>query len=85
VVWRHAAPAGTSVDAPTSDGRVLLVVQTPTTPGIDSELAAYRLDDGVPLWTATLPGGVFRVSPVGRVLVGYTTDTAVVLRTAGRS
>ncbi|MDM7854509.1 outer membrane protein assembly factor BamB family protein [Cellulomonas alba] len=84
VVWRHAAPPGTSVDAPTSDGRALLVVQTPTTPGIDSALGAYRLGDGVPLWTATLPGGVFRVSPVGRVLVGYTTDGAVVLRAADR-
>jgi len=84
IVWQHAAPGGTSVDAPTSDGRVLLVVQTPTAPGTDSSLRAYRLDDGVPLWSATLPDGVFRVAPEGRVLVGYTTEGAAVLRTADR-
>jgi outer membrane protein assembly factor BamB len=84
VLWRHRAPRGTSLDAPTSDGRVLLVVQTPTAPGTDSSLGAYRLDDGVPLWSAPLPDGVFRVSPAGRALVGYTAEGAVVLRAAGR-
>jgi hypothetical protein len=63
---------------------VLLVVQTPTAPGTDSSLGAYRLDDGVPLWSAPLPDGVFRVSPAGRALVGYTAEGAVVLRAAGR-
>jgi outer membrane protein assembly factor BamB len=83
IAWKREGEPGLALDAPTSDARHLLVVETPYTGVPPVTLVAYDLSSGARAWTADLPTSVARAYPAGRVLLAYAPAGPEVLRTGG--
>ena len=79
IVWRSTVSPGHAPGSLATDGRTILVADQPVAGSERSELVAYGLGDGRPVWQAPLPDGIRSSTAVGRVLLGLTADGAVVL------
>ncbi|WP_028045207.1 PQQ-binding-like beta-propeller repeat protein [Cellulomonas sp. URHE0023] len=77
--WRSAVTPGHVPGALATDGSAILVADQPVAGSDRSELVAYDLDDGHPLWRAPLPADIRSSTSVGRVLLGLSTDGVAVL------
>lgn len=79
IVWRSTVTPGHVPGSLATDGSTILVADQPVAGEDRSELVAYGLDDGHPVWHAPLPDGIRSSTSVDRVLLGLTTDGVAVL------